>query len=1222
MKKQIFSMVLALCIAICSFPAVFAAEGKAPKYQTQARQMERLNRGLIAVRTYDAPNNGITGGVYLSWRLLGDESLTNQAFDIYRNGVKIHTTGAHDATNYTDTKGTENDVYKVVKKGASAAQVLAETGVSAFKEHNKTARGSFAANGTSEKNSFTYVDIPLVRPADVKNHGGGTSTYHTGGGEGGGSNDASVGDLDGDGDYEIVLKWNPSDAKDSASGGYTGNVYIDAYEISENNGGYMWRIDLGKNIRAGAHYTQFMVYDLDGDGKSEVAMKTAPGSIDGTGRFVTEVGDSEAIRNADNSAIHLSGKGIPTSGGEYLTIFDGETGRALYTTDYIPRGNVGDWGDSKYNRSERYLAAVAYLDGKKPSLIMCRGYYAKAVVRAYDWNGSELELLWEHNGTKKAADSLYGQGNHNLSVADIDNDGRDEIVYGSAALDDNGKAIGNTFLGHGDAMHVSDFNNDGVQEVFSVKEDDAFYKTNAEDFRVAATGKNLYKIPGGGDNGRGVMANIDDAYADSHPNALAMGWSVADGNAHDLTGAAVNAKPSASSRIMTNFLVYWDGDLGRELLDDTLLAKYHADTGWTIRFYNDGSGYSLPASSNNGSKQNPALVADLWGDWREEIIMPIGQGQNDTPYLRIFTSTLPTKYRLTTLMHDCQYRLAIAWQNVAYNQPPHQSYYIGSAALATDAAGNRLNYLAPEVPFTKVQYAETVAVEGISLSENSITVKEGSSYALSANIRPNNATMKGVSWESDNEEVAKVINGNVTGVGSGSCVITATTRDGGFTAQCEVTVLPVKTVDVLDEGIFVTTNTDKETSFTGNRDSAYFDQTGSTANGEFYRDFTPFYSDVARLSFTFNTGGKKNGNDAWNWDGREYTFGLAFLDSSGGNILTLSQSYRSSAQKTMSIIGSEKAGEVGSSWTAAGTGQQNPLNRSSTTWYVTMEFNYDENICTAKIMGSDKDIEYTKSFPLNGKSFGRLRYYTSVDGSGGITVGPYLTDLSYTLTLADADPSLSLLCAAGKTAEFGINGGTGAAVVIGALYSPAGELVEIKTAECENVVSAKSTVEFEREIEGYRLRLFMWKDTKSLAPLSAKYDSEGVIKRLPIKAVTASHQPEAAHPAEHSCDGDTGTYWTSQGKQNIVYDMGEKHTLTGVRAAFRKYDDNRIIPFSVYVSEDGENWTAVHFGNSVPFSGDFINIPAAQNARYVKLETEGNSISGWTSLSEVQIYGI
>ena len=778
-----------------------AAEVKTPQYQTNARQMEKLNRGLIAVKTTADTRGQAVNGVYLSWRLLGDESLENQAFDIYKNGTKIHTTGVHDATNWIDTSGTASDKYKVVKAGEDASKETEVTPTS----NNNCAKSNEVGNGNSEKNSFTYVDIPISRPDPVERMGDGkiSNYYNVDKSHEGGANDASVGDLDGDGDYEIVLKWDPTDSKDSAGADFTGNAYIDAYKIDPNNDGYMWRIDLGKNVTSGAHYTQFLVYDFDGDGKSEVAMKTAPGTVDGTGHYVTEVGDTDEIRNTDNTKSYigtsgrLKGKNPFT---QYLTIFDGETGAALYTTDYIPYDAAEDkyWGDgkAKYNRSERYLAAVAYLDGIHPSIVMCRGYYHDSVIRAYTWDGTELTMQWEHKGKKsESSTTLYGQGNHNLSVGDIDNDGKDEIVYGSAALDDDGKTVlGNTGLGHGDAMHMSDFNNDGTQEVFSVKEEQ--FKKYAEDLRVASTGKHFWssgKLVTSDDNGRGVMDNIDDDYAKTHPNALAIGWSSGIANAHDLNGDDVAAKPAgAGSGTFDNFLVYWDGDLSRELLDANIIQKYYAATGTTKRFYGPSDGYTLTGgSTNNYSKRNPSLVADIWGDWREEIIMPVNKGSaTDQAYLRIYTSTMPTDYRITTLMHDCQYRLSVAWQNVGYNQPTHASYYIGSVALATDESGNTLNYLAPAVPYTKVTYSapEQVAVTGMTLEKKSIEVEKGKTETINAIITPENATRKAITWTSSDTNVATVTNGVVKGISAGTAIITATTKDGNFTDTCEVTV--------------------------------------------------------------------------------------------------------------------------------------------------------------------------------------------------------------------------------------------------------------------------------------------------------------------------------------------------------------------------------------------------------------------------------------------------
>jgi len=824
MKKQIISVALCMAMAVttCSSftPKVKAARTvKMPKYQTTARQMEELGRGLIAVyRTADnrsvQPNEA---GVYLSWRLLGTESLENQAFDIYRGTLggtytKIATTGAHDATNYIDRNGTPANTYKVVRAGASAEEVAREK--EAVPMTNYTAKGSEVGNGNSLQNSFTYMDVPISRPAPVQRMGDGKLSYYYSldRDHEGGANDASVGDLDGDGEYEIVLKWEPTDSKDSAGADYTGNTYIDAYEITTSKDNLMWRIDLGKNVTSGAHYTQFLVYDFDGDGKSEVFMQTAPGSIDGLGRYVSEVGDTEEIRNVDNTKSYVGTSGSSKGknlGPEYLTIFDGETGAALCTTASIPLGTSSEWGDSKYNRAERFLAAVAYLDGVHPSIIFCRGYYNKTVIRAYSWDGSELSMLWEYDsGMSQSVNSLYGQGNHNLSIGDIDNDGCDEIVYGSAALDHDGRTVlGNTLLGHGDAMHMSDFNNDGIQEVFSVKEDQ--YKKEGCSFRVAATGQKLFTAgvhTASGDVGRGVMANIDDAYAASNPNALALAWDSAHSNVHNLIGEDLKAKPSsAGNGSFDNFLVYWDGDLGRELLDANIIQKYFASTGTTKRFYGPSDGYTLTgASPNNYTKRTPSLVADIWGDWREEIIMPVNKASStEQAYLSIFTSTIPTTYRLTTLMHDSQYRLAIAWQNVGYNQPPHQSYYIGTAALATDGV-NTFNYLAPETPYTKVTYnVSNIPVTGVTLSASELTLEVGKTAALSAQVEPSDASKKAVTWQSSNPAVATVINGVVKGISDGKATITATTKDGNFTASCEVTVysIPVTGISLSEKVI-------------------------------------------------------------------------------------------------------------------------------------------------------------------------------------------------------------------------------------------------------------------------------------------------------------------------------------------------------------------------------------------------------------------------------------
>lgn len=661
---------------------------------TEKRVMEKLDRGTVAVKT--------NGGVYLSWRLLGTESLTNQAFDIYRDSEKIYTTGEHDATCYTDSKGTADNKYTVVPKGEAIDKTEAVD--------------VWTTNTTYKGRSVAYKDIAFKVPDGGKTPTDEEYTYT--------ANDMSVGDLDGDGEYEYIVKWDPSNSKDNSVKGYTGKVYLDAYEL---DGTLLWRIDLGVNIRAGAHYTQYMVYDFDGDGKSEVILKTAPGSKDGEGNYVSKAGKN--ITKGDDKKDYRNSSGLlmgKDGGPEYLTVFNGETGAAMQTVDFDPPRSIltsSKWGDSYANRSERYLAAVAYLDGVHPSVVMTRGYYTYVYAAAYTWDGTDLKEQWlstntptEANGgtgcTVKYADgtsknntnkTLYAQGAHSVSVADVDNDGYDEIIFGSAVLDHDGTVLTYDGRGHGDAEHVSDFDNDGKQEIFMAHEAG---KHNDDIIPYAVDIKryngDIMLQAAQGDIGRGIMDNVDDDYALSSGN-LSLFWSVAADGIYNQAGEKVGNIPNTNGSNMENFAVYWDGDLGRELLDGNKLVKYSVTSG-TERIYYNSKNATLPGSINNSSKSNACLTADLFGDWREEIVLRYGDG------VRIYFSTIPTNYRLTTLMHDSQYRCAIAWQNVGYNQPPHTSYYIGSAALAKDSGGNTLNYLAPNTSFTEVTYPDTSSI--------------------------------------------------------------------------------------------------------------------------------------------------------------------------------------------------------------------------------------------------------------------------------------------------------------------------------------------------------------------------------------------------------------------------------------------------------------------------------------------------------------------------------
>ncbi|TGX55275.1 rhamnogalacturonan lyase [Sphingomonas gei] len=581
------------------------------------------------------------GGNHVSWRLLATDA-RNIRFTLYRGGKALARVTGNQATSYLDRTGTATSRYSL------------------------TARSPGATAWTDG-----YLPIPLDRPADGRTTDGERYSYA--------ANDASVGDLDGDGRYELIVKWVPTIAEDNAFSGYSGTTLIDAYTLE---GRKLWRIDLGPNVRSGAHYAQFMVYDLDGDGKAEIAMKTADGTVDGTNRMI---GDSHAswvsregevdIDDRTGAKVLPNGKKVSElkgrilKGPEYLTVFDGRTGRALATAPYAPSRDPGGndpsddqmkavWGDGYGNRSERYLGGVAYLDGHRPSLIFGRGYYARSTVAAWDYRGGKLSMRWLFDSATPGNEKFGGQGNHQLSV--VDGDGRDEVFYGSMVIDDTGQGLWSSGLGHGDAMHLSDLDptRPGLEK-FGVHENMRMSGNRGAAMLDARTGAILWSTQADKDTGRGIAIDIDPR----HPGAEA--WA---SNSRDLYDAKGNVIPGGHPRA-ANFGIWWDGDRLRELLDGKRISKWD---------WNNGAEQMLldPAGvvSNNGTKANPSLSADIFGDWREELVVPSAGSRE----LRIYATPIPTGERIVTLMHDPVYRLGVAWQNTAYNQPPHTSYFVGA----------------------------------------------------------------------------------------------------------------------------------------------------------------------------------------------------------------------------------------------------------------------------------------------------------------------------------------------------------------------------------------------------------------------------------------------------------------------------------------------------------------------------------------------------------------
>ena len=671
---------------------------------TPVSQMEKLDRGLVAVPESASKN-------FVSWRLLGTDDKSVTTFDLLRDGEAIAT--GLTKTNYEDATGSATSSYQIV-----------------VKVNGQTIETTDAVSPWAKK----FLSLKLDRPATGAL--GGTYT----------PNDISVGDVDGDGQYELIVKWDPSTSQDNGSNGTTDKVYLDGYRL---DGTKLWRIDMGVNIRAGAHYTQFMVYDFDGDGKAEIMCKTAPGTLDGKGNYVNQAATDATIKGHDNSADHRNSNGHIIKGPEYLTVFNGETGEAIHTTWYLPGragtgsknpntgadlqeggselGKVSDfpsgfWGDNNGNRSERYLAAVAYINGAdNPACgIFCRGYYTKAYVWAVSFDGTRLHTEWLHaspsttqtlvfnktntttikvevdgdvlirGGLKTASantggikstdasgiagsNTLYANGNHNLSIADVDGDGCDEILWGAAALNNDGTLLYATGYGHGDAMHVGKMIADSPDlYVFDVHEEKFKASGSAWDLHNARTGEIIYH--GGkaeSDNGRGMAAALM-----SNQRGYQF-WSSDERNPR----SAINGQTAISKSCSVNFRIYWDGSIVDQLFDGNYtsgdpqpkpyIQKWNGSSFTNVISFNTAE-YNYPQTCNT-TKSTPCLQADILGDWREELIM---WSKNDPSEINIYTTWTPTEYAVPTLMHDHIYRMGVAWQNTAYNQPPHLGYFL------------------------------------------------------------------------------------------------------------------------------------------------------------------------------------------------------------------------------------------------------------------------------------------------------------------------------------------------------------------------------------------------------------------------------------------------------------------------------------------------------------------------------------------------------------------
>lgn len=575
-------------------------------------------------------------GVLVSWRWLPDDA-DDITFDVYRNGIKLNETPISKSTNYKDLTAEigQNYTYEVKSsdKSLGTCKITPTDGAAGFYRSIKVK---------------TRVDYDI--------------------------NDGAIGDLDGDGEYEIVIKrqviGQARDVGDTKpwTGLQKGTCLLEAYKLDgTSNGVPMWTIDMGKNISQGQHTTQFLVYDFDGDGKAEIALRTSEGTTFGDGTIIGDVdGDGKTdYRDASSGRV--------LDGPEFLSLVDGETGVEMTRTEYIPRGEKDTreayWGDAWGNRSERFLMGVGHFGSQdgRASIVMCRGYYKNFQLWAVHYNSADnkLRTRWKFNTANGYSAQWLDSGNHNLSIGDVDDDGKDEIIYGSCGIDHDGKGMYTTGLGHGDALHLGKFdpNRSGLQ-IVDCHEHQEYHNGKGVDFRDAATGEVLWYIPGSGDIGRCMVADVDPATPGCEV------WSSA--SATDMYSCkgeklSKNAPVCKDGKISYNMGIWWSGSLNRQVLDNAMVQSYTDGRLFT-------GGTNLGVTTINDTKANPCFYGDIWGDWREEMIYTT----NDYSELRIFTTDFETQYRIRPLMEDHIYRISAAHQNIGYNQPTHTGFYLGS----------------------------------------------------------------------------------------------------------------------------------------------------------------------------------------------------------------------------------------------------------------------------------------------------------------------------------------------------------------------------------------------------------------------------------------------------------------------------------------------------------------------------------------------------------------
>ena len=546
---------------------------------------EKLDRGLVATAT-----DG--GKVYLSWRLLRDDP-QSVGFDVYRrtgtgSAEKINASLLTATTDYVDASAPNGQAVSWTVRAVVNGRVTGES-----------APASISGNRTPQ----SYRSIALK--SDVR------SVDRVG-----------IGDLNGDGTYDFVVK-HPSGSIDPGRIRPSPDTYkIDAY--NGKTGEFMWRIDLGWNINHGIWFSPMVVRDLDGDNKAEVCLRTAPYA-------------------ATREQALDGGVGVILQGPEYLSVYDGETGKEIDKVDWIERGKVTDWADTTGNRSSRHMLGVAYLDGKTPSVLVVRGTYGLMKVDAWMLKNRKLEKVWRWTN-ERAPFKYQGQGQHSIKVGDIDGDGCDEILNGSIAIDNDGRTLWCTGLGHGDRFYLSDIDPDrpGLEIWYTIEDP---HPQNGVSLWEAMTGNLIFGLREPNKDNQiagGLVGDIDPAY----PGMECWG---------DKYFFTAGGKTIDGPVPPQNEIVWWDADDLRELHSRGVISKWNRTGGTEL-------------ARTEGSVQH---VADITGDWREEIVTFTNGA------LRIYSTNVPAATRRVCLMQDPLYRNDVTHRSMGYTHVPMTSYYIG-----------------------------------------------------------------------------------------------------------------------------------------------------------------------------------------------------------------------------------------------------------------------------------------------------------------------------------------------------------------------------------------------------------------------------------------------------------------------------------------------------------------------------------------------------------------